>query len=105
MSLPFKRTYMYDDKLGRVIEVTGQDFSRQGTMVLNRVDIKSFVTDNISGKPMEVRSRRHEKQLMKKHGLTQAPGYKEASARNKEGLKRVSKVDKNFKWSKPKRSS
>ncbi len=94
----FKRTYKYDDKLGRVIEITGQELTRDKVSPLNRMDIQSFVTDNISGKPMEVRSRRHEKQLMKTHGLISNPGYKTVITRNNKDIK--SSGDKNFKWSK-----
>ena len=44
-------------------------------------DIKPFITSNITGKPIEVRSRRHKKELLKAYGLVEKE--KMSNPRNK----------------------
>ena len=37
-----------------------------------RLDIEPFVTEHITGNPVEVRSRRHKKHLLRENGLNEA---------------------------------
>ena len=45
------------------------DKERPGPTIIS--DIKPFVTDNITGKPVVVRSRRHKRILLRDHGLVE----------------------------------
>lgn len=43
---------------------------------------KSFVTPHLTGQMLKVRNRRHHKELMKKHGVVEYPGYKNTKTKN-----------------------
>jgi len=58
-------------------------------------DIKPFVTDNITGKPMEVRSRSHKKMLLKQYGLVEKDPM--SSSKNREKFE----SSPGFKWRRP----
>lgn len=60
--------YVYDKKLKKLILATDR-VSMPGLLI--RPDIKEFVTDNITGEPVNIHGRRQKKELMKLHGVVE----------------------------------
>lgn len=56
-------------------------------------DIQPFVTDHITGEPIEIRSRRHKRDVLKRHSVVEYDVNSRAKNRGER-----SGPDKNFKW-------
>lgn len=59
----------------------GRTYKKSNLFIIE--DIKSFITENITGEPLRVKSRRHKKEVLKKHGLIESPGYKGCRRKNR----------------------
>ena len=100
-----RRRFVFDEKLGKVIEidlnaelVPNRCRSERYAGVTTIMDIPSFVTEHITGKPIEVRSRRHKKQVLKEKRLVEYSTHR--SSKNRKGLTKKIKKDDNFNWEK-----